>query len=69
MQHANFRNDAVAKRDRHPYPVPHKVYERDHCVLKSAIQDAKLGRYEEMQAFKRLDDQAKLKRRATGPSL
>ena len=38
-------------------------------VLKSAVQQAKLGREEEMQALKRLDDQARrLERMATGPS-
>jgi hypothetical protein len=38
-------------------------------VLKSAVQHAKLGRDEEMQALKRLDDQARrLERTATGPS-
>ena len=38
-------------------------------MLKSAVQHAKLGRDEEMQALKRLDDQARrLERTATGPS-
>jgi hypothetical protein len=37
--------------------------------LKSAVQTAKLGRDEEMQALKRLDTQARqLERIATGPS-
>jgi hypothetical protein len=39
-------------------------------VLKGAIQSAKLGREEEMQAMKRLDDQARrLERTARGPSV
>ena len=39
-------------------------------MLKSAVQHAKLGRDEEVQALKRLDDQARqLERTATGPSL
>jgi hypothetical protein len=39
-------------------------------VLKSAVQKAKLGRDEEMQAIKRLDDQARrLESSASGPSL
>jgi uncharacterized protein len=39
-------------------------------VLKGAIQNAKLGREEEMQAIKRLDDQARrLERTARGPSV
>jgi hypothetical protein len=57
-------------KDRHPYPVPIKVYDETLRVLKSAVQNAKLGRDEEMQALKRLDDQARrLERSAQGPSL
>jgi uncharacterized protein len=38
-------------------------------VLKSAVQQAKLGRDDELQALKRLDYQARrLERTATGPS-
>src|SRR3978361_407073 len=56
-------------KDRHPYPVPIKVYDETIRVLKSVVQQAKLGRDEEMQALKRLDDQARqLERTATGPS-
>jgi hypothetical protein len=57
-------------KDRHPYPVPIKVYDETIRVLKSAVQNAKLGRDEEMQALKRLDDQSRqLERSAEGPSL
>jgi hypothetical protein len=57
-------------KDRHPYPVPIKVYDETIRVLKDAIQSAKLGREEEMQAIKRLDDQARrLERTASGPSV
>jgi hypothetical protein len=57
-------------KDRHPYPVPIKVYDETVRVLKSAVQQAKLGRGEEMQALKRLDDQSRrLERSAQGPSL
>lgn len=56
-------------KDRHPYPVPLKVYDETIRVMKSAVQNAKLGRDEEMQALKRLDDQARrLERSAQGPS-
>jgi hypothetical protein len=49
--------------------VPIKIYDETIRVLKSAVQKAKLGRDEEMQALKRLDDQARqLERTATGPS-
>jgi hypothetical protein len=44
-------------KDRHPYPVPIKVYDETIRVLKSAVQNATLGRDEEMGALKRLDDQ------------
>jgi hypothetical protein len=57
-------------KDRHPFPVPIKVYDETIRVLKSAIQTAKLGREDELGALKRLDDQARrLERSATGPSL
>ncbi|TMJ76045.1 MAG: DUF763 domain-containing protein [Alphaproteobacteria bacterium] len=56
-------------KDRHPYPVPIKVYDETIRVLKSAVKNAKLGHGEEMQAFKRLDEQARaLERTASGPS-
>jgi hypothetical protein len=57
-------------KDRHPYPVPIKVYDETLRVLKSAATKAKLGRAEELAAIQRLDDQARLlERSATGPSL
>src|SRR5882762_3094648 len=34
-------------KDRHPYPVPLKVYDETIRVLKSAVQSAKLGRDED----------------------
>ena len=56
-------------KDRHPYPVPIKVYDETIRVMKSAVRSAKLGRDEEMQALKRLDDQARrLERTVHGPS-
>jgi hypothetical protein len=57
-------------KDRHPYPVPLKVYDETIRVLKQAVQKAKLGREEELGALKRLDQQARmLERAATGPSV
>lgn len=57
-------------KDRHPYPVPIKVYDETIRVLKRAVQNAGLGRDEKLQALKRLDDQARrLEPIATGPSL
>jgi hypothetical protein len=55
-------------KDRHPFPVPVRVYDETIRVLKSAVQAAKLGREEELGAIKRLDEQARLLERcASGP--
>jgi len=57
-------------KDRHPFPVPLKVYDQTIDVLKSAVRNAKLGNAEELAALGRLDDQARLvERRAKGPAL
>jgi hypothetical protein len=57
-------------KDRHPYPVPIKVYDETLRILKSAMQKAKLGRDEELSALRRLDDQArKLEGFVAGPSV
>ena len=55
-------------KDGHPFPVPLRVYDETIRVLKSAVQNAKLGRDEELGALQRLDDQARrLERHAVGP--
>lgn len=57
-------------KDRHPFPVPLKVYDETIGVLKSAVHKARLGREEEIGALKRLDDQSRqVERYVTGPSL
>ena len=56
-------------KDRHPFPVPIRVYDQTIQVLKSAIQKAKLGRDEELGALKRLDDQSRRLERAAGPTV
>jgi hypothetical protein len=57
-------------KDRHPFPVPTKVYDKTIGVLKSAVESAKLGNEEKLGAIRRLDEQARrLERYATGPSL
>jgi uncharacterized protein len=57
-------------KDRHPFPVPIKVYDETIRVLKSAVRKAKLGREEELGALKRLDDQSRaLERHARGASV
>ena len=56
-------------KDRHPFPVPTKVYDRTIAVLKSAVGQAKLGRDEKLAAIRRLDAQARrLEAAASGPS-
>jgi hypothetical protein len=57
-------------KDRHPFPVPLKVYDETINVMKSAVRKGKLGREEELQALRRLDDQARqIERYVTGPDL
>jgi hypothetical protein len=57
-------------KDRHPFPVPTRVYDHTIGVLKTALRNAKLGHEEQLQALKRLDDQARrLERHATGPTV
>jgi hypothetical protein len=57
-------------KDRHPFPVPIKVYDETISVMRSALRKARLGREEELAAIRRLDDQARLiERSATGESL
>jgi uncharacterized protein len=47
-------------KDRHPFPVPVRVYDETIRVLKSAVQKARLGREEELAALRRLDQQARM---------
>ena len=57
-------------KDRHPFPVPTKVYDHTIGVLKSAVRNAKLGREEQLQALQRLDAQARrLEAHAEGPTV
>jgi len=56
-------------KDRHPFPVPLKVYDETIRVLKSAVTKAKLARGEELGALRRLDMQARsIEKHATGPT-
>jgi hypothetical protein len=56
-------------KDRHPYPVPIKVYDQTIDVLKSAVAQSKLGNDERLEAIRRLDEQTRrLERVAGGPS-
>ncbi|RTL99180.1 MAG: DUF763 domain-containing protein [Hyphomicrobiales bacterium] len=57
-------------KDRHPFPVPLKVYDETISMLKSAVGKAKLGRGEELEALRRLDGESRrMERYVTGPSL
>lgn len=57
-------------KDRHPFPVPLKVYDETIGVLKSAVSKARLGRGEELEALRRLDGESRrMERYVTGPSL
>jgi uncharacterized protein len=57
-------------KDRHPFPVPLRVYDETIKVMKAAVQKAKLGRDETIAALKRLDDEARRVERTTeGPSV
>jgi hypothetical protein len=57
-------------KDRHPFPVPTKAYDKTIGVLKTAVSQAKLGNDEKLAAIRRLDEQARrLERHATRPSL
>jgi hypothetical protein len=46
-------------KDGHPFPVPLKVYDETIAVLKRAVGNARLGRREELDAIRRLDQQAR----------
>jgi hypothetical protein len=55
-------------KDRHPFPVPLKVYDETISVIKAAVEREKLGEGDKLAALKRLDDEARrVERRAAGP--
>ncbi len=54
-------------KDRHPFPVPLKVYDETISVMKAAITKAKLGQDDKLSVLKRLDEEARrVERRADG---
>ena len=56
-------------KDGHPFPVPLRVYDETIRVLKTAVNQAKLGNDDKLAAIRRLDTQARsVERFATGPS-
>jgi hypothetical protein len=57
-------------KDRHPFPVPLKVYDETIRVLRRAVDKAKLDREDTLFALRKLDQESRrLERAATGPSL
>lgn len=57
-------------KDRHPFAVPTKVYDETVRVMKAALQQAKLGNDERLDAIHRLDTETRrLERLSNGPSL
>ncbi len=46
-------------KDGHPFPVPIDVYDRTLTVMRQALEQAKLGNDERLQALRRLDDAAR----------
>lgn len=57
-------------KDRHPFPVPTAVFDQTIGVLRQAVQQAKLGNEERLDAIRRLDAQARrLEATARGPSV
>jgi hypothetical protein len=52
-------------KDRHPFPVPLKVYDETIAVMKRAVEKAKLGQDDKLAALRRLDEEARrVERRA-----
>ncbi|MBK1622935.1 DUF763 domain-containing protein [Afifella marina] len=57
-------------KDRHPFPVPTKVYDETIRVMRRAVDRAKLGQDDKLEAIKRLDREARrLETVADGPTL
>jgi uncharacterized protein len=56
-------------KDRHPFPVPIKVYDETIRVLRSAVDKAKLGRGDALFALRKLDTESRrLESIAQGPA-
>ena len=56
-------------KDRHPFPVPIKVYDETIRLLRSAVDNAKLGREDALFALQKLDAESRrLERVADGPA-
>jgi hypothetical protein len=51
-------------KDRHPFPVPLRVYDRTLAVMRAAVENARLGNDERLAALRRLDAEARRLERA-----
>ncbi len=61
---------ALGGKDRQPFPVPLKVYDKTLNLLKQAVESARLGNDDRLAALSRLDEASRrLERTASGPSL
>jgi hypothetical protein len=57
-------------KDRHPFPVPLKVYDETIRVLRCAVEKAKLDQEEALFGLRKLDQESRrLERAANGPTL
>jgi hypothetical protein len=56
-------------KDRHPFPVPLKVYDQTIQVLKTAVANAKLGQDDKLAALARLDAQSRRIEATAGPGV
>jgi hypothetical protein len=57
-------------KDRHPFPVPLKVYDETIRVVRSAVERAKLGQDDALFALQKLDyESRRLERVANGPTV
>lgn len=55
-------------KDGHPFPVPLRVYDQTLQVMRTAVNQAKLGSGEKLAAIGRLDQEARrLEQAASGP--
>ena len=54
-------------KDRHPFPVPLRVYDHTIDVMRSAISKARLGNDEQLAALRRLDEQSRRLEREAEP--
>jgi hypothetical protein len=53
-------------KDRHPFPVPTRVFDETINVMRLALRKAKLGNDEKLSALRRLDDQSRMLERYMG---